>query len=80
MTQPDYSGTAVVVLVEKGYGEGVWRASCPIDCDWHGSDWTSREDAVANLDDEAQGHRCLRAPAPAQVTDPQEMRRGPIAE
>ena len=66
MTMPDYTGTAVVTFVDAGYGEGMWRASCPVDCGWHGSDYVKRDDVALQLDEEAKGHRCLRAPAPAQ--------------
>jgi hypothetical protein len=70
MSAPDYSETAVVVLVEKGYGEGVWRASCPIDCGWHGSDWTSRDDAQRFLAGEAKGHRCLHRSSIPKIIPP----------
>jgi hypothetical protein len=62
VTAPDYSGTAVITFHEAGYGEGMWRASCPVDCGWHGSDHVKREEAVNERDEEAQGHWCLRAP------------------
>ena len=78
MTQPDYSGTAVVTFHDAGYGEGMWRASCPVDCSWHGSDHVKREDAEAWLKHDAKGHKCLRRPSIPEVippADPQEMRR-----
>ena len=66
MTAPDYSGTAVIVFHDVGYGEGMWRASCPVDCGWHGHDHIQRGEAFANRGQDAKGHRCLRAPVPAQ--------------
>lgn len=59
---PDYSRTAVTVFVEKGFGEGFWRNSCPIDCGWHGSDWVKRDEALGERDEEQKQHQCLRAP------------------
>lgn len=62
MTVQDYTGTAVTVAVEKGYGDVLWRNSCPIDCGWHGSEWMLRADAVDALGVEKSQHECLRAP------------------
>lgn len=60
-----YDGTAVITFHDAGYGEGMWRASCPVDCGWHGSDWTNRDEALEERDEEARGHQCLRVPVAA---------------
>ncbi len=72
MTAPDYSGTAVTTYIEKGFGEGFWRNSCPVDCGWHGSDWPERGDATACILTERTQHKCLRTPA---APEPQEGER-----
>ena len=80
MSAADYSGTAVIVFHDAGFGEGMWRASCPVDCGWHGDDHVDRETAVSTRDATAQGHQCLRTLALPWFTppaDPQEMRPDP---
>jgi hypothetical protein len=61
VNEADYTGTAVTTCVDKGYGDGLWRNSCPIDCGWRGSEWTKRSDALAFRDVEKIQHKCLRA-------------------
>jgi hypothetical protein len=63
---PDYNGETVIVFNEAGFGDGMWRASCPINCGWHGHDHVERADAFAARALEAKGHKCLRAPAAVQ--------------
>ena len=62
MSAPDYSREAVLVFVDKGIGGGFWRASCPVDCGWHGSDYVTRKEAETWRDFEKKQHECLRTP------------------
>ena len=69
---PNYDGTAIIEFHEAGFGEGMWRAACPIGCCWRGSDYEKRADAVASLDEEKKGHKCVHASAflAAAVSEP----------
>ncbi len=69
MNAPDYSGTAVTIHVDEGFGEGFWRNSCPVDCGWHGSDWTDRAGATEALNGEKGWHQCLRTAREAERAD-----------